>query len=158
MVPPGSGTDQLIGAQGVAVDSSDRIYIADTGNRRLVRIDDMAGTNWTTLTQSPVIGIYIYTFGSPAHVAIDSTGRIEVGDGNNVIRVDDMTGANWVSTNIGSAVQGLSVDTTGTTFIAEPVSLAMLDDVARAQASLPLTSSPRPAESLRCRFHHRFPR
>jgi NHL repeat/Abnormal spindle-like microcephaly-assoc'd, ASPM-SPD-2-Hydin len=126
---PGSGTDQLSGAQGVAVDSTDRIYIADAGNRRIVRIDDMSGTNWTTLTQSPVIGSYIYSFGSPAHVAIDPTGKIEVGDGNNVIRVDDMTGANWVSTNTGSTVQGLSVDAGGTTFIANAYSLAMLDDV-----------------------------
>ncbi len=130
----GSGPDQLIGAQGVAVDSANRIYIADTGNKRLVRIDDMAGTNWTTLTESAVIGIYIYTFGSPAHVAIDPTGRIEVGDGNSVIRVDDMTGANWVSKNVGTTVQGLSVDTNGTTFIAGTQSssgagLAMLDDV-----------------------------
>ncbi len=130
----GSGTDQLIGAQGVAVDSADRIYIADTGNRRLVRIDDMTGTNWTTLTQSPVIGSYIYTFGSPAHVTIDPMGKIEVGDANSVIRVNDMTGANWVSTNVGTSVQGLSVDTGGTTFIAGTQSsggagLAMLDDV-----------------------------
>jgi hypothetical protein len=125
----GSGTNQLSGAQGVAVDAAGKIYIADAGNKRLVRMDDMAGTNWTTLTQSPVIGIYIYTFGSPTHVAIDPTGRIEVGDGNNVIRVDDMTGANWVSTNTGSTVQGLSVDTGGTTFIANTYSLAMLDDV-----------------------------
>ncbi len=131
---PGSGANQLIGAQGVAVDSANRIYIADTGNRRIVRMDDMSGTNWTTLTQSPVIGIYIYTFGSPAHVAIDPTGRIEVGDGNNVIRVDDMTGANWVSTKVGTTVQGLSVDSGGTTFIGGTQSsggagLAMLDDV-----------------------------
>ncbi len=124
------GANVLSGAQGVAVDSAGKIYIADTGNRRLVRIDDMTGTNWTALTQSPPIGIYIYTFGSPAHVAIDPAGRIEVGDGNNVIRVDDMTGANWVSTNTGSAVQGLSVDAGGTTFIANIYSLAMLDDVA----------------------------
>ena len=131
----GSGTNQLSGAQGVAVDSADRIYIADTGNRRLVRMDDMTGTNWTTLTQSPVIGIYIYSFGSPAHVAFDPTGRIEVGDGNSVIRVDDMTGANWVSTNVGTTIEGLSVDAGGTTFIAGTQSsggagLAMLDDPA----------------------------
>jgi len=131
----GSGTDQLSGAQGVAVDSADRIYIADTGNRRIVRMDDMTGSNWTTLTQSPVIGIYIYSFGSPAHVALDPTGRIVVGDGNSVIRVDDMTGANWVSTNVGTAIQGLSVDAGGTTFIAGTQSsggagLAMLDDPA----------------------------
>lgn len=127
---PGSGTNQLSVASGVAIDSSGKIYIADAGNRRLVRIDDMSGTNWITLTQSPPIGPYIYTFGSPAHVALDPTGRIEVADGNNVIRVDDMTGANWVSTNTGNAVQGLSVDNSGTTFIANMYSLSMLDDVA----------------------------
>ena len=131
----GSGTNQLSGAQGVAVDPSGRTYIADTGNRRLVRIDDMTGTNWTTLTQSPVIGIYIYLCGSPAHVALDPTGRILVGDGNSVIRVDDMTGANWVSTNVGTTIQGLSVDAGGTAFVAGTTSsggsgLAMLDDVA----------------------------
>ena len=131
----GSGTNQLIGAQGVAVDSADRIYIADAGNKRLVRIDDMTGTNWTTLTQSPVIGIYIYTFGSPAHVAIDPTGRIVVGDGAKVIRVDDMTGANWAGVGVGTTIEGLSVDTGGTTFIAGTQSsggagLAMLDDPA----------------------------
>ncbi len=126
----GSGTNQFIGAQGVAVDSSNRIYIADAGNRRIIRVDDMSGTNWTTLTQSPPIGPYIYTFGSPSHVTIDPIGRIEVADGNNIIRVDDMTGANWVSTNTGSAVTGLSVDSDGTTLIANTYSLAMLDDVA----------------------------
>ena len=90
----------------------------------------MTGTNWTTLTQSPVINGYIYQFGSPSHVALDPLGRIEVADGNNVIRVDDMTGANWVSVNTGYAIQGLSVDTGGTTFIAATYSLAMLDDLA----------------------------
>ena len=131
----GSGKNQLSGAQGVAVDSAKRIYIADTGNRRLVRIDNMTGTNWTALTHSPVIGIYIYSFGSPAHVAFDPAGRIEVGDGNRVVRVDDMTGANWVSTNVGTTIEGLSVDAGATTFIAGTQSsggagLAMLDDPA----------------------------
>lgn len=131
----GSGVNQLSGAQGVAVDAAGRIYIADTGNRRLVRIDNMSGANWTTLTQSPVIGIYIYTFGSPAHVALDTLGRIEVGDGASIIRVDDMTGAQWVSTSIGTTIEGLSVDSGGTTFIAGTQSsggagLAMLDDPA----------------------------
>jgi|GEM_PF-1336133 len=131
----GSGTNRLSGAQGVALDSSNRIYIADTGNRRLVRIDNMSGANWTTLSQSPVIGSYIYTFAAPAHVALDPTGRIEVGDGTKVIRVDDMTGANWVSTDVGTTIEGLSVDDGGTTFIGGTQSsggagLAMLDDPA----------------------------
>jgi hypothetical protein len=30
----------------LALDSRDRIYIADSANRRLVRIDDMSGAGW----------------------------------------------------------------------------------------------------------------
>lgn len=41
----------------IAVDATDRIYIADSGNKRIVRIDDMNGTNWvefpTGLAPSP---------------------------------------------------------------------------------------------------------
>jgi len=117
------------------------------------------GPTWTTLTQSPVIGIYIYSFGSPAHVAIDPTGRIEVGDGNNVIRVDDMTGANWVSTNVGTSVQGLSVDTGGTTFIAGTQSsggagLAMLDDVGTGAGFTTSNFVSQTAASMRCPSRH----
>src|SRR5947209_8183672 len=85
----GSDVGQFYGAYGIAVDSAGRIYVADTynarivriddmngtnwttlsgigsGNRRIVRMDDTSGTNWTTLTQSPVIGMYIFSFGSP---------------------------------------------------------------------------------------------
>jgi Abnormal spindle-like microcephaly-assoc'd, ASPM-SPD-2-Hydin/NHL repeat len=130
----GSGTNQLSGAQGVAVDAAGKIYIADTGNLRIVRVDDMVGTNWTTLTQSPVINGYIFLFGSPAHVAIDPSGRIVIGDNANIIRVDDMTGTNWAEIGVGTTVQGLSVDPGGTTFIAGTIysgttGEAMLDDV-----------------------------
>jgi sugar lactone lactonase YvrE len=129
-----SGANQLSGAQGVAVDPAGKIYIADGGNRRIVRMDDITGTNWTVLTQSPVINGYIYSFGSPSHVALDPAGKILVGDGTNVIRVDDMTGTNWASINTGTTVEGLSVDASGTTFVAGTTSsggagVALFDDV-----------------------------
>ena len=131
----GSGTNQFIAAQGVAVDASGQVYIADTGNKRIVRIDDMTGTNWTTLTQSPVINGYIFLFGNPAHVALDTTGKIVVGDSGNVIRVDDMTGANWTALGVGSNVAGVAVGTDGTTYLAGSISSAgdgigLFDDVA----------------------------
>jgi hypothetical protein len=31
------------------VDPSDRIYVSDSANNRIVRINDMTGTGWTTL-------------------------------------------------------------------------------------------------------------
>ena len=130
----GSGTNQFIGAQGVAIDSAGKIYIADAGNKRIVRVDDMTGTNWTTLTQSPVINGYIFSFASPAHVTLDTTGKIVIGDSSSVIRVDDMTGANWTSLGVGTSVAGVAVDLSGTTYLAGSISsggsgVALFDDV-----------------------------
>src|SRR5437879_2416848 len=113
----GSDVGQFYGAYGIAVDSAGRIYVADTYNARIVRIDDMHGTNWTTLTQSPVIGMYIFSFGSPIGVAVDAAGRIYVADAYQpkVIRVDDMTGSNWTSRSLGSGANphSIAVDSSG---------------------------------------------
>ncbi len=130
----GSGTNQFIAPQGVAIDSSGRIYIADTDNRRLVRVDNMRGANWIALTQSPPINGYNRIFGAPAHIAFDPSGRIAVGDGSSVVRVDDMTGANWTELGVGTALQGLAIDRSGTTFVAGSTSsggagLALFDDI-----------------------------
>jgi hypothetical protein len=80
-------------------------------------MDDMSGTNWTTLTQSPVIGIYIFLFSSPIGVALDAADRIYVADAwqPKVIRVDDMTGANWTSIGLGSGANphSIAVDSSG---------------------------------------------
>jgi streptogramin lyase len=44
----GSGTGQFAGPSSVSVGTNGQIYIADSGNDRIVRIDDMTGKNWTT--------------------------------------------------------------------------------------------------------------
>ena len=51
----GLGAGQFASLTSLALDASGRIYIADGGNARVVRMDDMYGTNWTVLTQSPVV-------------------------------------------------------------------------------------------------------
>lgn len=43
----GSGLGRFMRPQGLAMDSQGRIYIADTGNDRIVRIDDPTGAGWT---------------------------------------------------------------------------------------------------------------
>jgi hypothetical protein len=43
----GSGAGQFASYLSVAVDASDRISVANTGNKRIVRIDDMTGANGT---------------------------------------------------------------------------------------------------------------
>src|SRR6266403_1332297 len=100
----GSDVGQFYGAYGLALDSSGRIYVADTYNSRVVRIDDMNGTNWTTFGTS---GSAVGQFMNPSGISVDSAGRIYVMDtGNNqLVRMDDMNGTNWtVMSGIGSGV------------------------------------------------------
>ena len=44
----GRGPNQFNSPDGLRVDSDGRIYVADAMNGRIVRMDDMTGTNWTT--------------------------------------------------------------------------------------------------------------
>ena len=86
-----------------AVDSKGRIYIPDTLNDRIIRVDDMTGKGWVTYgtsgktegQNSPRIGKFI----SPSAVRLDSQGRIYILEQSltRVVRIDDMTGKNWVA-------------------------------------------------------------
>jgi hypothetical protein len=116
----GTGTGQVSNFTSVTVDTSSscstgicRIYIPDTG--RIVRMDDMNGTNWTALTQAPG---GTPRFSMPAAVAVDSAGKIYVADNGlvapAVVRVDNMTGANWTTVYVSATgttgLNSISVD------------------------------------------------
>ena len=92
----GGGVGQFYGAYGIALDSSGRIYVADTYNDRIVRIDDFSGTNWTTYG---TYGSGTGQFWDPAGIGIDASGRIYILDtGNNrLVAMDDMNGTNWAA-------------------------------------------------------------
>jgi hypothetical protein len=131
----GSGEGQFAGPlNSMAVDKAGHIYIPDGANRRLVRIDDMTGKNWTALTQSPNLGGYIYSFGSPGAVALDAAGKIYVVDGTDVIRVNDMTGAGWSSFNLGVSLRSIAIDKSGTAFSAGG-NVNLIDDFAGVVSS-----------------------
>ena len=49
----GSGVGQFNKPSAVWVDSAGRIYVADTGNNRIVRMDSMSGLNWTEISVQP---------------------------------------------------------------------------------------------------------
>ena len=87
-------------------------------------MDDMSGTNWTTLGG----GAGTYQFGAPAAISLDGSGRIYVLDwyGARVIRTDDMLGTNWTTMGtfgggIGQFINpyGMSVDSYGTILVAD---------------------------------------
>src|SRR6266403_529737 len=113
----GPDIGQFNNPSGISIDAAGGIYVMDTGNSRLVRMDDMSGANWATLTQSPVMYGYIFSFASPMGVAVDAAGRIYVADGYRpaVVRVDDMTGTNWTSISLGSSAtpNSIAIDSSG---------------------------------------------
>ena len=45
----GSGSKQFILPSGISLDLAGRIYVADFGDNRIVRMDDITGADWTTL-------------------------------------------------------------------------------------------------------------
>ncbi len=95
-------TNTLSFPQGIFVNAG-KVYVADSCNNRIVRMDDMAGAGWTTLSTNTYTG-----FGrcGTQSVFVDSAGKIYVGDTQNGLeRFDDMTGAGKV----------LTVDTVGST-------------------------------------------
>jgi hypothetical protein len=66
---------------GVAVDAAGRIYVADGYRPAVVRVDDMTGTNWTSIS--------LGSSATPNSIAIDSSGIVLVGGGGAQI-VDNM--------------------------------------------------------------------
>src|SRR5258706_16442447 len=93
----GSDVGQFMNLSGISVDSAGRIYVMDTGNNRLVRMDDMHGTNWTTMNG---IGSGVGQFAQyVAPVAFDASGRIYVADTGNkqIVPMDDRNGTNWTT-------------------------------------------------------------
>ncbi len=101
----GGGMGQFSGAYGIALDSSGRIYVADTYNSRIVRIDDITGTNWTTYG---TYGSGDGQFNNPNAISVDAAGKIYVMDTGNLrlVRLDDMNGTNWsvAATGVGSGI------------------------------------------------------
>lgn len=135
----GSGVGQFYGAYGIALDSAGRIYVADTYNCRVVRMDDMNGTNW--ITYGGDCGSGQGQFYDPAGIAVDSTGKIYVLDSGNcrLVRLDDMAGANWIAYgSCGNGVGGftsnlnsVTIDASGRIYVADPSNLRIvrMDDM-----------------------------
>src|SRR5262249_30176123 len=84
---------------GIHVDHQGRIYVADKGNNRVVRIDNMSGAGWTT-----VAGSGNKHFEAMTKVVVDGEDRIYVTDWYRIVRMYNMTGAGW--STFGSLGQG----------------------------------------------------
>lgn len=92
------------------MDTAGRIYVADTDNHRIVRVNDMSGAGWTATGSA---GAGPKQFNKPRGVFVDRSGRIYVADSGNhrIVRIDDMSGAGW--TTFGAFTGGSSKDKPG---------------------------------------------
>ena len=139
----GSGVGQFYGAYGLALDSTHRIYIADTYNSRVIRIDNMHGTNWTSFGTR---GSGVDQFTDPSAISVDSLGRIYVMDtGNNrLVRMDDMHGTNWTTmSGLTQYVSPVAFDASGRIYAADPGNrgIVRMDDLKGTNRTT-LTQSP----------------
>ena len=107
---------------GIAVDASNHVFVADTGNHAIRELT-LVGTNWISTTIAGAAGTNgsangtnrAARFDGPAGLAVDGAGRLFVADANNdTIRKLTPVGTNWVVTTIaGQAQAGGNADGTG---------------------------------------------
>ena len=70
------------------MDRAGQIYIADSHNDRIVRVNDMTGSGWTTLGTA---GTGVNQFREPTGIFVDGAGRIYLADflADRIVRVND---------------------------------------------------------------------
>lgn len=110
---------QFFGPYGVAVDSADRVFVADQFNNA-IRLITPVGTNWvvTTIAGQSVSGLSNglgtnACFDAPVGVAVDTNDNVYVADVfNNAIRKLALSGTNWLVSTIGGGSKGTN-DGTG---------------------------------------------
>lgn len=86
------------------------LYVADTGNHRIDRIDNWTASGWVAkFSAFGSQGSGVGQFNEPMDVEIDAQGRIYIADTHNhrIVRVNDMTGAGW--TTLGTGTCGTAV-------------------------------------------------
>jgi len=115
------------------------IYFTD-GNARILRSDDLSGTNAITYGSQ---GTGIGQFYGPSGIALDSSGYIYIADTYNdrIVRIDDMNGTNWMSygtygTGAGQFIspQSISIDPAGHIWVLDNGNgrLIRMDDITGA--------------------------
>ncbi|HLZ43583.1 MAG TPA: choice-of-anchor D domain-containing protein [Candidatus Sulfotelmatobacter sp.] len=113
------------------------VYIADTGNNRIVSTADILGSNWTSLGK---LGSGMNQFSGPWGVAVDAAGKVYVSDSGNcrIVRMDNMSGLNWTTygtcgTGTGQFAnpEGLWVDASGKIYVADAGNnrIVRMDDI-----------------------------
>ena len=109
-------TTTLVTPYGVAVDVSGNVYVADTGNNRVLK-ETLSGT---TYTESIVISTGL---SSPKSVAVDGIGNIYIADtGNDRVLKETVSGGVYTQSVVDSTLSGpqsIAVDSIGDVYVAD---------------------------------------
>lgn len=133
-----AGVQSVVGATGlsapaaVAVDASGNLFIADTGNNRVVKVT-AAGVQSVALSGA-VAGAALK---GPTGIAVDATGALYLADTGNsrVLKVTSGGGATTVGTGLAFPL-GVAVDTLGNVFIADTANNRVLAVSGSTQTTL----------------------
>ena len=125
----------LFDPEGVAVDSADNVYIADTGNQA-IKEWTTANNTVTTLVASGLV--------YPSGVAVDSAGNVYIADTfHNAIK-EWVTASNTVTMLVDSNLSlpfGLAVDGVGNVYIADTYNSAIEEQIAASNTVTTLVAS-----------------
>lgn len=130
------GTNGVVGGGSTGYNSAYTPFYFTDGNARILRSDDLGGTN---AIASGTQGSGVGQFYGPQGIALDSAGRIYIADlyNNRIVRIDDLNGTNWTSygvygTGVGQFLspQSISIDPTGHIWVLDPgQGLIRMDDM-----------------------------
>jgi sugar lactone lactonase YvrE len=113
-VPAGAAA-QFNHPGGVALDTNNNVYVADTYNGAIRKMTP-SGSGWVVTTVATGLN---YPYG----VAVDMSNNVYVGDTfNNVVRKYTPSGTNWVMTTLAGSFAnptGVAVDTNGNVYVVE---------------------------------------
>src|SRR2546426_293188 len=133
----GRGVNQFDAPEGIAVTAAGQIFVVDSGNDRIVRINDMTGgAGWTTFgtrgrgvrTSYGYGSTEVNHFFTPRGIAVTAAGQIFVADADvdRIVRIHDMTGAGWTTFGTGghgvsqfAAPWGIAVSAAGQIFVTD---------------------------------------
>ena len=129
-----TGSTTLSLPSAMAVDASGNVYIADTGNSQIVKVDPQGNASVMTITGlSPALSF-------PTAIEVDGSGTLYVADsGNNrVVAVSSSGSGSVVSTGAVtlSSPQGVALDQAGTLFIADTGTNRIVEVTAAGAASV----------------------
>jgi len=90
------GTNGVVAGGNTGYNSAYTPFYAADGYGRILRADDLSGTNAIAYGST---GSGVGQFYGPEGIALDSAGRIYIADlyNDRIVRIDDMNGTNWTS-------------------------------------------------------------